>query len=45
MLKAVVRGELELPSFDLYSLENNLLVMEILEAAKESALMGKTVYF
>ncbi|WP_317197142.1 Gfo/Idh/MocA family protein [Algoriphagus marincola] len=45
MLKAVVRGELDLPNFDLYSLENNLLVMEILEAAKESAEKGQTVYF
>jgi predicted dehydrogenase len=43
MLKAVVRGEVTLPPFDLSGLENNLIVMEILEAAKESAKTGKTV--
>ena len=44
VLKAVVRGELVLPNYDVYSLENNLIVMEILQAAKESAASGKTVY-
>ena len=44
VLKAVVRGELVLPAFDVYSLENNLIVMEILQAAKESAASGKTIY-
>ncbi|WP_297338135.1 Gfo/Idh/MocA family oxidoreductase [Algoriphagus sp.] len=43
LLKAVVRKEIQLPEFDLYSLENNLIVMEILDAAKESAEKGKTV--
>jgi len=44
VLKAVVWGEIKLDVFDLYSLENNLIVMEILEAAKESAATGKTVF-
>lgn len=44
VLIAVVRGQTELKSFDPYSLENNLLVMEILQAAKESAASGKTVF-
>lgn len=43
VLKAVVRGETKLSTFDPYSLENNLIVMEILEAAKESAKTGKTI--
>ncbi|MFC3417412.1 Gfo/Idh/MocA family protein [Algoriphagus hitonicola] len=45
LLKAVIHHEIKLPPFDLYSLENNLIVMEILEAAKESAKKGKTIYF
>lgn len=44
VLFAVVRGTTNLEAFDLYSLENNLIVMEILEAAKESAATGKTVF-
>jgi predicted dehydrogenase len=44
VLKAVVRKEITLNAFDPYSLENNLIVMEILEAAKESAASGKTVF-
>jgi predicted dehydrogenase len=43
VLTQVVRGKIRLASFDLYSLENNMLVMEILEAAKKSAKSGKTV--
>lgn len=45
LLKAVIRDEIQLPPFDLYSLENNMIVMDILQAAKESAETGKTVYF
>ena len=42
-LKALVRGEIEeLPS-DLSALENNVLVVQILEAAKQSAKKGKAV--
>ncbi len=44
VLKAVVWGEIKLAAFDLYILENNLIVMEILEAAKASAASGKTVF-
>jgi predicted dehydrogenase len=42
-LAAVVNREIAVPSFGLYSLENNLLVVEILEAARKSARAGKTV--
>lgn len=42
-LAAVVRGEVEVKDTDLSSLANNLTVMKILEAAKESARTGKTV--
>ncbi|WP_111672001.1 Gfo/Idh/MocA family protein [Algoriphagus litoralis] len=44
MLMAVVRGKVELGRFDLSGLENNMLVMEILQAAKESAEIRETVY-
>jgi predicted dehydrogenase len=44
LLMAVVRERVELEPFDLSSLENNLVVMEILQAAKESAASGKTIY-
>lgn len=40
---AVIRNEITLPSYDPSSLENNMLVVEILDAAKESAKTGKTV--
>lgn len=40
---AVVRGEIRVSDRDLSSLENNVMVMRILEAAKESAATGKTV--
>ena len=43
LLAAVVNGEIKLPEYDLSSLENNMLVVEILEAAKLSAISGKTV--
>lgn len=43
VLIEVVRGKTKLDPFDPYSLENNLIVMEILEAAKESAKTNKTV--
>jgi len=42
-LAAVVREEIMVPSQDLSSLENNIVVVEILEAAKKSAKTGKTV--
>jgi predicted dehydrogenase len=40
---AVIRNKISLPPFDLSSLENNMLVMEILEAAKKSAASGKAI--
>jgi predicted dehydrogenase len=43
VLTQVVRNNIRLSAYDLYSLENNLLVMEILEAAKKSARSGKTI--
>lgn len=43
LLAAVVKGEIKISTNDLSSLENNLIVVEILEAAKESAKTGKTV--
>lgn len=41
----VVRGKIKVPDYGLYSLENNVMVVRILEAARESAKTGKTVYF
>lgn len=40
---AVVTKRITPPEFDLSSLETNMIVMEILEAAKQSAKTGKTV--
>ncbi|PZX51093.1 putative dehydrogenase [Algoriphagus ratkowskyi] len=41
---AVINGDLVLDKFALPSLENNMIVVEILSAAVESAKTGKTVY-
>jgi predicted dehydrogenase len=41
----VLRGKIKVPANGLYSLENNMMVVRILEAAKESAKTGKTVKF
>ncbi|HYG38220.1 MAG TPA: Gfo/Idh/MocA family oxidoreductase [Cytophagales bacterium] len=38
-----IRGKIKIPENGVYSLENNLMVVKILEAAKESAKTGKTV--
>jgi predicted dehydrogenase len=43
-LAAVVRGEIKMTESDLSSLKNNLTVVEILDAAKQSAKEGKVVY-
>ncbi|MDQ3682515.1 MAG: Gfo/Idh/MocA family oxidoreductase [Bacteroidota bacterium] len=43
-LAAVVRREIIVKPIDLSSLQNNMIVMEILEAAKESARQGKIIY-
>ncbi|MBN3584190.1 Gfo/Idh/MocA family oxidoreductase [Algoriphagus aestuarii] len=42
--KAVIRGEISLSPFDLSSAENNLIVVEILEAAVESSITHKTIF-
>jgi hypothetical protein len=41
-LAAVLRGELK-PQGDLTALDTNVVVMQILDAARESAHTGKTV--
>jgi predicted dehydrogenase len=41
-LSAVLRGQLE-PKGDLTALDTNVIVMQILDAARESARTGKTV--
>jgi predicted dehydrogenase len=43
LLKAVIRKEVILSPFDLSSLENNILVVEILEAARKSSKTGRTI--
>jgi len=42
-LKAVLQKEVVPEPYDLSSLENNMLVMEILDAARRSAATGKTI--
>jgi predicted dehydrogenase len=39
----VITGKIKMSAYDPYSLENNLVVVKILEAAKQSAETGKTV--
>ena len=39
----VIRGKITVPKYSLYSLENNLAVVRILDAARQSAKTGKTV--
>jgi predicted dehydrogenase len=41
---SVIRGNIEMEPYSLYSLENNMLVVQILDAAKKSANTGETVY-
>ncbi|MEX2512580.1 MAG: Gfo/Idh/MocA family oxidoreductase [Cyclobacteriaceae bacterium] len=43
-LAAVVRDKIEVTDKDLSSLENNMVVVEILEAAKKSSREGKRIY-
>jgi predicted dehydrogenase len=42
--EAVIRGDIIVSPTDLSSLENNLIVVEILDAARESARTGKVVH-
>jgi predicted dehydrogenase len=44
-LRAVVRDEVTLPPYDLSSLENNMMVVRILDAARRSARTGRPVKF
>ncbi len=39
----VLKGKVTMSNYDLYSLKNNMIVVEILEAARESAKTGKTI--
>ena len=43
LLVSVIRNEITLPEYDLSSLENNMIVIEILEAAKVSSQTGQVV--
>jgi predicted dehydrogenase len=43
-LIAVIRNEIQMKPYDLSSLENNLIVVEILEAGIQSAKEGRTIY-
>ena len=43
LLAAAVNAKIKLDQFDLNTLENNMIVMEILDAAKESARFQKTI--
>ncbi|MFD0798554.1 Gfo/Idh/MocA family protein [Maribacter chungangensis] len=44
LFAAVILGELRLEPYDPYSLENNIISMEILDAAVQSAKKGETIY-
>ena len=41
----VIKGLIQIPKMGLYSLENNVMVVRILDAARESAQSGKTIHF
>ena len=43
-MAALIRGKITIKPTDLGALENNMIVMEILEAAKKSAKTGKTIF-
>jgi predicted dehydrogenase len=45
LFAAVILGEFQLEPFDPYSLENNMITMEILDAAVKSSKKGATVNF
>jgi len=42
---AIIKNEISMSTYDLSSLENNMIVMKILEAAKESVKTGKVIKF
>ena len=41
----VIRGKVKMTDYDPYSLENNIMVIRILDAARESARTGRTIHF
>lgn len=41
----VIQGRVDVQPYSLYALDNNMMVVRILEAARESAKTGKTIYF
>jgi predicted dehydrogenase len=41
----VIRGKITMTDYDPYSLKNNIMVVRILDAARESARTGKTIVF
>ena len=41
----VINGKVKVETYGLYSLENNIRVVEILDAARQSAKKNKTIYF
>jgi predicted dehydrogenase len=41
----VIKGKIIMTKYDLYSLDNNMIVVKILDAARESAKTGRTVFF
>lgn len=43
-LAAVVRNEVQLEPYDLSALDNNMMVVEILDAAKRSAALNQTIH-
>lgn len=40
----VIKGKVKMTKYDPYSLSNNVIVVQILDAARESAKSGKTIY-
>lgn len=40
----VINGKIKMTGYDPYSLENNIIVVKILDAARQSAATGKTVF-
>lgn len=40
----VIHKKISMPEFGLYSLKNNIEVVRILDAARESAKTGKTIF-
>ncbi|WP_299216607.1 Gfo/Idh/MocA family oxidoreductase [uncultured Aquimarina sp.] len=43
LFASVIKNKVQLDRFDLNSLENNMIVVEILDAAKKSAQLGQTI--